>query len=117
MADLKRKDYFTYVVTYTFAGVNQVVADQFKNYLQSSIQDDGLEAINIDQSTYATKRKISTLSLLRKLKAKLDELYQQNQLKHHQDDVVDLLCSSHKAYNNPKYTEEMYQFDVFDFEK
>lgn len=110
------KDKFTFVITYTFTGANQTVADQFKDYLQSSAKKDDLAAINIDQSTYATKVRLTAEQLLHKLNTKLNALYQENHLRRNSDDVVFVLCNSNRAFNKPTNPEDIYRFDVFDFE-
>lgn len=114
---MKVKDRFTFVITYTFDGSNRVVADGFKAYLQSTINDDGFEAIGIDQSTYASKRELITSVALNKLRTKLDELYRLNGLRKHHEDQVNVLCNPFRGIVSDKVSkpEHIYQYDVFDF--
>lgn len=113
--DLKVKDKFTFVIIYTFSGASQIVADQFKGYLQLSARNDDLAAINIDQSTYATKIDLNAGQMLRRLNAKLNALYAENQLRRNPEDVVYVLCNSHRAFLHPTNPEDIYRFDVFDY--
>lgn len=115
---LKRKDHFTYVVTYTFSTEHKAIADAFRAYLMAQ-QPDGLAAIDLDQSTYGTKIEMDTLELLKKLLRKLNELYRLNEMKKTKDDMVNLLCNPNRAFkvDTIRHPSDVYQFDVFDFEK
>lgn len=115
---IKRKDCFTYVITFTFIENHKKIADEFISYIQSPIDKDGLGAMNIDQSTYASLREIDTTSLLCKLKKKVDELYLENGLKKDKGDVVYLLCNPTRAWEGEvNFPKNIYRFDIFDFEK
>lgn len=116
--NMKVKNRFTFVVTYTFDGTNQAVADDFRNYLLSPIEEDGFTAVYVDQSTYASKRELNTREALLKLRAKLDELYRQHNLRRNAEDNVYVFSNPFRAFeaDTVQYSEDIYQFDVFDFE-
>lgn len=115
---MKVKSRFTFVVTYTFDGQNQVVADAFRDYLKSPIRDGGVAAIDIDQSTYATKIELTTKTFLVKVRNKLESIYKEKELERNPNDVVDVLSNPYRAFEEEgiKSPEHIYQFDVFDFE-
>lgn len=115
---MKVKNRFTFVVTYTFDGQNQAVADAFRDYLKSPIREGGLAAIDIDQSTYATKIELFTRTFLVKLRNKLESIYEEKELERNPNDRVDVLSNPYRGFNEKviKYPENIYQFDVFDFE-
>lgn len=112
---LKKKDYFTYVITYTIS--NQAVADALRDLLTKSRQNGGYGAVNIDQSTYGIKNKTVALDFMLKLREEILEIYKHNGAHRQNVDVVYVLSSSDWVLKKPNNPKRIYQYDIFTFDK